>query len=186
MPKTVELSQSVNEMLGTGKINLKVLRSLLDHISGGDIPGLLAKLVTVEELDIVVETVSAVNVKQESIAEHVSVEQSSPVVTEIIEDPGNDRDGESATGVVDDDPSFSLPRISRIEGAELDIVHQDLATDDPGGRVRTNFLQTLPGTSCMAKSQFLSVLSQYLNVYSHVNVVYTGSLIVYNTRYRSS
>merc|ERR1719319_1871026 len=55
-------------------IDLKVVRSLLEHVSGGDVAGLLSKIVTSSELDKLVDIVGATEVKNETIDDNEEVE----------------------------------------------------------------------------------------------------------------
>merc|ERR1719319_477671 len=55
-------------------IDLKVVRSLLEHVSGGDVAGLLSKIVTSSELDKLVDVVGATEVKNETIDDNEEVE----------------------------------------------------------------------------------------------------------------
>jgi len=115
MQKSKELSASkrkllftVDKMVMSSKIDLKVVRSLLEHVSGGDVAGLLSKIVTSSELDKLVDIVGATEVKNETIDDNEEVE-----AVEI-------SDGESDIANKNDNlgSEKDLPVISHVVGAQ--------------------------------------------------------------------
>lgn len=108
-------------MLETVMVNLKVLCSLLDHVSGGDVAELVAKLVTMDELDTIVDTFGAVSVKVKKITIDDTRNQDggNVGVTEVT----NDNEGESVdSGVVGD--------ISDVVTVVGDVVGDQVGVDD--------------------------------------------------------